>query len=261
MKQKLFILALLALLASCARSVAVLNKGIGGNNTHDLLNRIDQDVLAENPDLVILMAGSNDMLNSRKFVSYARFEQNYRHLIRQLQSRNIRVVLMSPPPVDTGYLFQRHDHSLFADAPNAKLDSVNRLIRQLAQSHQVHYIDIYQAFQEKNSPNRQPQSLIINEANLGIADGLHPTREGYQLIAAQVYAYLKANKLLKRKQKILRFGDSITFGAFMEGKGTTEGDTYPAYLKRLLLPQGRAVNLPKPREARQPAGCRAFEKA
>jgi lysophospholipase L1-like esterase len=236
MKPSLLILVLLSLLSSCAKDMTVLNKGIAGNNTQDLVKRIDRDVLAEHPDLVILMAGSNDMLNSRKFISYAAFCDNYQQLIGALKSRGIGVVLMSPPPVDTGYVFQRHDRRLFVQEPNARLDSLNRLIRQLATLNQVHYIDINGAFTNLGSPNRQPHSLIINQANMGIADGLHPTREGYQLIAGEVYRYLKQHKLLKRKQKILCFGDSITYGAFMAGKGTTLGDTYPAYLQRLLLP-------------------------
>lgn len=235
MKHLFLFLALVGLFSSCVRNITVLNKGIGGNNSNDLLKRLDRDVLAENPDLVILMAGSNDMINSKKFISYATFRDNYQSLIHQLKSRGIQVVVMSPPPVDTGYVFQRHNRQLFSQEPNAKLDSLNHLIRQLARDNEVHYIDLHQAFKAQGSPNRLSQSLIVNQANLGIPDGLHPTREGYQLIANEVYHYLNAHKLLKRNQKILCFGDSITYGAFMTGKGTTEGDTYPALLKQMLL--------------------------
>jgi lysophospholipase L1-like esterase len=236
MKYLVLILGLLALLSSCARNITVLNKGIGGNNSEDLLRRLERDVLAESPDLVILMTGSNDMINSKKFISFAAFRDNYQSLISQMKARGMQVVVMSPPPVDTGYVFQRHNRNLFQQDPNDKLDSLNHMIRQLAKANGVHYIDLHQAFKAKGTPNRSTQSLLVNQANLGIPDGLHPTREGYQLIAAEVYQYLKAHKLLKRKQKILCFGDSITYGAFMTGKGTTDGDTYPALLKRMLLP-------------------------
>jgi lysophospholipase L1-like esterase len=71
---------------------------------------------------------------------------------------------------------------------------------------------------------------------MGIEDGLHPTRDGYRLIAQEVYRYLKQHQLLKKNRRIICFGDSITYGAFMDGKGTAEGDTYPAFLKNLLMP-------------------------
>ena len=229
-------LLLLVLLSSCNKDFLVLNKGIAGNNSNDLVKRINRDVLAESPDLVILMVGSNDMINSRKFVSYAGFQANYQLLLDRLTSRGIQVVVMSPPPADTGYVFQRHNRQLFSQEPNSKLDSLNRLIRQLARAYQVHYIDINQAFKQQGSPNRQAHSLIVNQANMGIPDGLHPTREGYSFIAREIYGYLKQHKLLKKSRRIICFGDSITYGAFMEGKGTTEGDTYPALLQRLLLP-------------------------
>lgn len=236
MKNLILSLILLGLLSSCAKDITVLNKGIGGNNSNDLLKRLERDVLAESPDLVILMTGSNDMINSKKFISYATFRDNYQSLISRMKARGIEVVVMSPPPVDTGYVFQRHNRRLFQQEPNEKLDSLSQLIRQLAQENDVHFIDLHQAFKAQGTPTREARSLLVNQANMGIPDGLHPTREGYQLIAGQVYRYLKADKLLKRKQKILCFGDSITYGAFMTGKGTTEGDTYPALLRQLLLP-------------------------
>ncbi|WP_372934509.1 hypothetical protein [Mariniphaga sediminis] len=34
--------------------------------------------------------------------------------------------------------------------------------------------------------------------------------------------------------KIICFGDSLTFGVYMKGEGTAEGDTYPAILKQLI---------------------------
>ncbi|MGV3503586.1 MAG: GDSL-type esterase/lipase family protein [Adhaeribacter sp.] len=236
MKHLILVLSLLGLLSSCAKNITVLNKGIGGNNSADLLRRLERDVLAESPDLVILMTGSNDMINSKKFISYAAFRDNYQSLIGRMKARGIQVLVMSPPPVDTGYVFQRHNRRLFELEPNAKLDSLNHLIRQLARENDVHYLDLHQAFKTQGTPNRSAQSLLVNQANLGIPDGLHPTREGYQLIAGEVYRYLKTHKLLKRNQKILCFGDSITYGAFMTGKGTTEGDTYPAMLRQMLLP-------------------------
>lgn len=236
LKQAALFLLLLVLASSCHKKFTVLNKGIAGNSSQDLVKRLDRDVLAENPDLVILLVGSNDMINSKKFVSYPAFRANYERLLTKLQAQDIDVLVLSPPPVDTGYVFQRHDRKLFREAPNSKLDSLNRLIRQLAQGRQVHYLDLYGAFRQQGSPSRQVQSLLVNEANSGIADGLHPTRQGYQFMAAEIYRYLKQHQLLKHNRRIICFGDSITYGAFMDGKGTTEGDTYPAYLKKLLLP-------------------------
>ncbi|WP_205500064.1 SGNH/GDSL hydrolase family protein [Rufibacter psychrotolerans] len=212
----------------------VLNKGIGGNNTHDLLRRLQKDVLAEKPDLVILMVGTNDMLNSQKLVPYAQFQENYQAILGQLKAQNIRVMVMAPPPVDTGYVLSRHDRRAFTEDLNAKLDSAGGIVRALAAEHRLPFLDLNERFKAWGSPSREAHSLIINQANMGKEDGIHPTKEGYARIGQEVYRYLKKKRLLKKNQKIVCFGDSMTYGSYMDGAGTAHGDTYPAVLQRLL---------------------------
>ena len=43
-------------LASCSNRITVLNKGVGGNNSRDLLKRVEKDVLQEKPDLVVIIS-------------------------------------------------------------------------------------------------------------------------------------------------------------------------------------------------------------
>jgi lysophospholipase L1-like esterase len=231
----LFVFMVLSTLsASLSAQYMVLNKGVAGNNTENLLARIEKDLLSEKPDLVILMAGTNDMVNSRKMISYAQFETNYQKILQILKSHHIKVVTMSPPPVDTGYLFMRHDRKLYREDPNLKIDTLNQLIKKLSKANKCHFIDLHAVFKAAGSPNRTANSLTVNEMNLGIADGIHPTKEGYLLIANTIYAHLLKNKLLKSNRKILCFGDSMTYGSFMQGAGTTNGETYPAILSKLL---------------------------
>lgn len=221
-------------LGSCAVKHEVLNKGIAGNNTNDLIKRIDKDIIAEQPDLVIIMGGTNDMLNSSKFVSYEQLSANYTAMVNKLKAQNTAVVLMSPPPVDTAYLFKRHKRTSFTEEPNHKIDSVSSILQQLALTNHIYFINLNKIFKSAGSPNRSAQSLLINQANFNKEDGVHPTAAGYQFIARHLYDYLKENHLLKKNKKIICFGDSITFGAFMNGQGTARGETYPAYLQGLI---------------------------
>jgi lysophospholipase L1-like esterase len=228
------VLIALTSLTSCKTNYTVINKGVGGNNTNDLLKRVDKDVLQLKPDLVIIMVGTNDMINSNKFISYSQYLSNYKAIINKLKENKIEVVLMSPPPVDTGYVFQRHKRILFKDLPNSKIDSVREILHQLAITHQIHYFDLNSLFKITDSPNRTANSLIINKMNKGIEDGIHPTKEGYKFITQHLVIFLKENKLLKKNKKIVCFGDSMTYGSFMVGEGTIEGETYPAFLNSVL---------------------------
>ncbi len=47
--------------AACgSESIRVLNCGVAGNTTAQMLARLDDDVLCESPDIVVLLAGGND---------------------------------------------------------------------------------------------------------------------------------------------------------------------------------------------------------
>ena len=221
-------------LASCSNRITVLNKGVGGNNSRDLLKRVEKDVLQEKPDLVVMMVGSNDMVNSGKLVAYTEFKENYERLLKQMISSGIAVVVMSPPPVDTAYILKRHNRSLYDEPLDHKLDSLNNLVKEIAKVNGIHFIDLYTLFKLQGSPNREFSSLTLNQANFGKEDGIHPTKGGYKLIAETLYRYLKKNRLLRRSKKIICFGDSITYGAYMEGAGTATGDTYPSFLKIMI---------------------------
>jgi len=211
----------------------VLNKGVAGNNSSDLLRRFDRDVISEKPNLVILMVGTNDMLNSQKLVSYGQFEENIRTIVNRLKEHNIDIVIMSPPQVDTGYVLKRHNRNLYQVDLNTKIDSAGRIINRVAKDFELHFIDLNALFKAYDSPNRAVSSLILNQANSGKEDGIHPTKVGYKLVSKTIYDYLSENKLLNNT-KIICFGDSITYGSYMDGAGTSEGDTYLVVLKRLI---------------------------
>ena len=234
-KKGLFVLLLLVQFANQAvAQIVVVNKGIGGNNTNDLLKRFEKDVLTQAPDLVIIMAGANDMVNSKKLLTYDQYRKNYETIIQKLAENKVKVVMMSPLPIDTGYLYQRHKKQAYNEEPTARIDSVVAITKQIARANDQYYIDLNSAFKKAKSPNRTKKSLIINEANMGIADGLHPTAEGYQYMAKIIYRFLKKQDLLRKDMKIVCFGDSITYGSYMEGAGTVTGDSYPAILQACL---------------------------
>ncbi len=214
--------------------VSILNKGIGGNNTFNLIERIESDVIAENPDLVVLLVGTNDMLNSAKMISGEKFRSNIDTLIEILKENRIEVVLMSPPPVDTVYLFERHDRKKYNVDPNRKLNTVSRIMKEKALQHRFSFVDLFQSFQQIGIPRHNTDSLIQNENNSGARDGVHPTGRGYEKIGAEVFKVLLEEKKIKKGMKIICFGDSITYGARVAGQGTASGETYPSYLKRMI---------------------------
>lgn len=215
-------------------NIQIINAGIGGNTSKDLLERINEDVVVQKPDLVLIMVGTNDMVNSGKMVKYEAYERTLLKIIEILTEEKMGVILLSPPPVDTVYLFERHRREAFNELPNQKLESVRNMLYHITIEKDLHFIDIYNAFKKRGLPKHNIDEFIKNPKNCGKRDGVHPTPKGYQLIAETIFDYLEINHLIKPDLKIVCFGDSITKGVRVEGSGTSNGDTYPAALLRLI---------------------------
>lgn len=207
----------------------ILNSGESGNNTADLLLRMEKDILRVRPDIILLMVGTNDMLNSSKMLSYDTYFDNLKQIISNLG--NTKMVLVSPPTVDDIYLYERHERSLYTQKPNIKLDSISRIMEVLSKSNpNIGFVDIHRVFKEMNLPRHDQDLYIQNEFNSKKKDGVHPTPKGQRLIAKSIFRFLEEMDWLEKDSVIICFGDSITFGKNVKGEGTSSGKTYPAYL-------------------------------
>lgn len=75
-------------------AVDIINKGVSGNKSADMLARFQTDVVAYSPDVLVLMLTVNDKFNN---VPIATHEANYRAIISQAQALGVKVVVLSPP--------------------------------------------------------------------------------------------------------------------------------------------------------------------
>ena len=224
---------LIATAALAAEKCTVINAGVGGHNSRNLLKRLDKDVLARRPRLVVLMVGTNDVLNSRNSVPLDEYRKNLEKLIGRITSGGAKLVLMTIPSCHEPYLLERHPADFYEpDGPSGRIQKANLIIRQTAKKHKIPLVDIHEILSTKGNIGEKPEGLLRNKANSSSADGVHPTPDGYRIIAAAVYRAIREHRL--PVGRIVCLGDSITFGAHVKGAGTSEGETYPAVLRRLL---------------------------
>ncbi len=195
-----------------ADSVNVINQGVPGNHTYDLLNRIS-NVINEKPDLVIVMVGTNDVIAGG--ATFAVYQTNLSKIIDSLKGTGSDVLLLTPPPAIAGNSYNLNI---------SRLDSACSIIMLLSKLKNCGLVDINKGINQLLDA-KNPPSLFLS-------DGLHPNAAGYVDIATMIYNYMQYKK--PRKIKITCFGDSITFGLYLTGAGTSTGQTYPAVLKRML---------------------------
>ena len=138
----------------------ILNAGVSGDTTDSALARIDADVLARDPRIVIVGLGGNDYLRGAPIGTT---EANLRTIIAKIHTSGAMVVLL-------GYKFP---------------------------SLQANYEKMYERVAKDEQCLIVPDLLDGIESNPQLkSDEIHPNARGYQLIAERVAGPLQ--KLLKR---------------------------------------------------------------
>src|SRR6202012_1726494 len=77
----------------------LVGAGIGGNKVYDLYLRMDDDVLAQNPDIVFIYIGVNDVWHKASYgtgTDADKFEKFYTAIINKFLDRHIKVYLVTP---------------------------------------------------------------------------------------------------------------------------------------------------------------------
>ena len=209
-------------------TVKVINAGKGGNNTVDLLKRLETDCLSHHPDLVIIMVGTNDALNSLKPVSEKDYETNLNALVKKINQAGSKVLLLTIPPVYEPYLLLRHPASFYgSEGPKAKRNKINEIIKSVSTANHSFFLDIGGFIDKIGNVGMDKDSLIRNVLNSNNKDGVHPTATGYRFIALSIFNFISLQKQVFNN--IVCYGDSITFGDCSIDK-----ESYPSYLKKLL---------------------------
>lgn len=139
----------------------IINKGINGNMTTDMLNRFERAVLNNNPTHVIIMGGINDVICGE---SFDRIVWNLRSMAEQARAANIQVILGIPTGVDDPYW-------------EKLLTRIRFWIKDYAKKNQLKTIDFARAFFDTDG-NLKDELLL--------ADGGHPTMAGYQAMFEQI---------------------------------------------------------------------------
>ena len=142
----------------------VLNRGIGGDVTFGILQRLD-DVIKRKPSKLFILIGINDI---GKDIPISKIADNYRKIVRRVKtgSPQTRIFVQSILPVNpTVNRFPQHYDKEY------QVLRCNEELRKLATNEDVQFVNLYPLF-----VNNQ-QLLEPNLTN----DGLHLNSEGYRL--------------------------------------------------------------------------------
>lgn len=163
----------------------LIGAGIGGNKIYDLFLRMDDDVLAQKPDVVIVWVGVNDVwhkASSGTGTDPDKFVRFYEAVIKKLQAANAKVVLCTPAAIG--------EKTDMTNQQDGDLNQYSQFIRDLAKRHNLPLVDLRKAFLEynlKNNPENKEKGILTT-------DRVHLNDAGNQFVAEQMQKVLATVK-------------------------------------------------------------------
>lgn len=164
-----------------AEQYTLLGAGVSGNKVYDLYLRMEEDVLAKQPDVVFIYVGINDVWHkttSGTGTDPAKFTGFYHAIIKKLQDRKIRVILCTPSVIG-----EKADCS---NQQDGDLNAYAQIVRDLASRHNCELVDLRSAFLEYESghnPSNQEKGILT-------VDRVHLNDTGNKLVADLMLAAL-----------------------------------------------------------------------
>lgn len=140
-----------------------INRGIGGQTTPQMKIRFWQDVIKLQPKAVVILAGINDIAQNTGYIPLEETAQNIEDMVLLAKGYDIQVVICSVLPAN---VFPWRPHILPAD----KVISLNILLKEIAEKHQVTYLDYYTSMVDDKKGMKAQYTT----------DGVHCTLKGYQ---------------------------------------------------------------------------------
>ena len=145
----------------------LINRGISGQTSPQMLIRFKQDAVHLKPKLIIINAGTNDIAANTGPATPEMIIDNITSMAEIGLKSSINIALSTILPVD------RYDwNETIKDAPEM-VSKVNSSLKKYSEDNNLIFIDYYSSLVNKN------KGMDSSYAN----DGVHPTKEGYDVMA------------------------------------------------------------------------------
>lgn len=159
-------------------SYRVVNAGVGGNTSLQLLERWDRDVLSLAPDVVFCMIGINDVWRHfdrceplQKRISVEEYAHNLSAICEKV--KGVRVFCIMPP-----YFMERNR----SDEMRVMTEEYAAAAREVAKKYGADVLDVQPAFDE----------YMLGRSGQTISwDRVHPCWIGAHLIMREIFRYLE----------------------------------------------------------------------
>lgn len=147
------------------RGTGRVGRGISGQTTPQMLVRFQQDVVALDPKVVVINAGTNDIAGNTGPSTIDMITDNLRAMAQLAEAAGIKVVFASITPA-YDYPWRR------GLEPAPKVAAVNQWMKGYCEGHGCVYADYHSAMSDEKGEMKEGIST----------DGIHPNEAGYAIM-------------------------------------------------------------------------------
>ena len=152
----------------------VVNSGISGDTTLDILDNMKERVYDYKPDKVILLIGTNDLIHN---ISVEEVISNIEEIITKIKENEPKadIYVQSIYPVNDDL-----DEEMVSVRDNEDIMKINDSIEKYCQDHDCTYINMYDLLTDEDGNFNEEYT----------EDGLHPNDKCYEVITKELKKYL-----------------------------------------------------------------------
>jgi len=152
----------------------LINKGVSGETTPQMLNRFEADVLNLAPEAVIILAGINDIAQNTGYISVSETFANIINMAEIANSHDITPVLCSVLPA---YKIAWRPEIMSADL----VVELNDKLKNYCTENNTIYVDYFSSMVGEKKELRPELTY----------DGIHPDKNGYTIMEGVLLDLLK----------------------------------------------------------------------
>ncbi len=168
-----------------ANDYELIGAGISGNKIYDLYLRIEEDVISQNPDIVVIYVGVNDVwhkTSSGTGTDYDKFGKFYEAVVKKLQNAGSKVVVCTPAVIG-----EKTDNT---NQQDGDLNQYSNWLRSFTTKNNIPLVDLRAGFMNynlKNNPSNKESGILTR-------DRVHLTHTGNVLVAEEMWKVIKTVK-------------------------------------------------------------------
>lgn len=160
------------------------NMSQSGDNIADATNRAIFEVTSREFDLILVNVGINDLRRRKNSDLQLDFSEGARimywnRLLDILEKAKAKIVVLDLTPV----IENRYTEAASLIRYNSDVERYNKIIKEVCLQRKISYFERYNLWKNKKLENLYQ-------------DATHPNAQGHQIMAEEIYKYLKENKFI-----------------------------------------------------------------